>query len=52
VSGDEIFTRTCKQGFSQYINFRDVQRKVAAINVDRVKFKGTMTKWPVQKQRL
>ena len=35
-----------------YINCRDVQRKNVANNVhlDRVRFKGTMTKLPQQKQ--
>jgi len=34
-----------------YINWRNVQRKYVVNNVDikYVKFKGTMTKWPVQK---
>jgi len=31
------------------INGRDVQRKNAVNNVDKVKFMGTLTKWPVQK---
>jgi len=29
---------------------RDVQNKNVANNVDRVKIKGTMTNWPLQKQ--
>jgi len=33
------------------INWRDVQRKNVANNVDIVKFKGTM-KWPVHNQTL
>ena len=31
------------------INWRDVQTKNVANNVEYVMFKGTMTKWPVQK---
>jgi len=34
------------------INWRDVQRNNVANNEDRVKFKGTMTKWLLQKQTL
>jgi len=30
------------------INRREVQRKNVANNVDRVRFKGTMTKWPLE----
>jgi len=43
--------KSCRR-ITQYINWREVQRKTVANNVDRVKFKGTMTKWPVQKQTL
>jgi len=32
------------------INWRDVQRKNVVNYVDMTVFKGTMTKWPVQKQ--
>jgi len=40
-----VFNDTCTN-----INERDVQRKNVLNNVDLyVKFKGTVTKWPVQK---
>ena len=35
-----------------YNKLKDVQRKQNSNNKIRVKFKGTMTKWPVQKQTL
>ena len=34
---------------SRNINLRDFQRKNVENNLDRVNFKGTMTKWSVQK---
>jgi len=34
-----------------YVNWRDVQRKHVADKADRVTFKGTITKWHVQKQK-
>jgi len=34
------------------VNWRDIQRKYEAHNVERVKFKGTLTEWPVQKKHL
>jgi len=41
---------TCNCPFHFNINRRDLQRQNVAYNVDRVKFEGRMTKWPVQKQ--
>jgi len=54
LNSDELETVNlddqCNCPFHFNINRRDLQRQNVAYNVDRVKFEGRMTKWPVQKQ--